>query len=82
MITDQEIALSCIELAAEEYRVPVRHIISKKRAPNVAQARRAAMFDTRMNTNLTLREIGQCFGGKSAWCVSNAITQFGGTNKQ
>ncbi len=53
-----------IETVAEHYRMPVEHIISKKRNANIVKPRHVAMYLCRELTETPLNLIGSSFGKK------------------
>ena len=60
---------------ASYYNLTLTDLKTKKRNKNIVAARQIAMFITRELTNLSLPEIGQCFGGKDHTTVLYAYNK-------
>ncbi|MFA5355065.1 MAG: chromosomal replication initiator protein DnaA, partial [Thermodesulfovibrionales bacterium] len=62
---DKPITVELIQKAVGEYfGVKTQDIKAKKRTKEIANARQIAMYLTKLHTQLSLSEIGRCFGGK------------------
>ncbi|RMG75324.1 MAG: chromosomal replication initiator protein DnaA [Nitrospirae bacterium] len=64
-----------MKVVAEEYRVKVNDLKSKKRTKEIAIPRQIAMFLSRELTDLSLQDIGKHFGGKDHATVLYACKQ-------
>ena len=62
-----------IEEAAKYYSLPVEEIKSERRTRNTALARQISMYLIRMLTNLSLKDIGEIFGGRDHTTVLSSI---------
>ncbi len=73
---DKPITVELIQKAVCEYfGMKVQELKTKKRTKEVANARQMAMYLTRQHTQLSLSEIGGCFGGKDHATVIYACKQ-------
>ncbi len=73
---DKPITVELIQKAVCEYfGMKVQELKTKKRTKEVANARQMAMYLTRQHTQLSLSEIGRCFGGKDHATVIYACKQ-------
>lgn len=59
-------------LVATEYKIPVREMVSQRRARKVARPRQIAMFLARETTPLSLPNIGRLFGWRDHTTVMHA----------
>jgi len=62
-----------IETTADEFGVPTPDIKGGRRTKQLALARQVAMYLLRRKLNLSLKEIGFCFGGRDHTTVMHAI---------
>ncbi len=73
---DKPITVELIQKAVGEYfGVKTQDIKAKKRTKEIANARQIAMYLTKLHTQLSLSEIGRCFGGKDHATVIYACKQ-------
>lgn len=66
-----------IRLVAKEFGITVAEIKSKRRTKEVALARQLAMYLLRNQLGLSLKEVGECFGGKDHTTVIHACERVG-----
>jgi len=62
---DQERSISLlliVQRVVEEFRVPIEHVMSRRRTASIAWPRQIAMALARRHTNASLMEIGAYFG--------------------
>jgi chromosomal replication initiator protein len=62
-----------IAATAEAFGIPVADIKSPRRTKQLALARQVAMYLLRKTLNMSLKEIGYCFGGKDHTTVMHAV---------
>ncbi|HDR00262.1 MAG TPA: chromosomal replication initiator protein DnaA [candidate division WOR-3 bacterium] len=62
-----------IAATADEFGIPVSDIKSVRRTKQLALARQVAMYLLRKKLNLSLKEVGYCFGGKDHTTVMHAV---------
>lgn len=73
---DKPITVETIQKAVCEYfGMKVQELKTKKRTKEVANARQIAMYIAKQHTQLSLSEIGRCFGGKDHATVIYACRQ-------
>ncbi|WP_333653919.1 chromosomal replication initiator protein DnaA [Dissulfurispira sp.] len=73
---DKPITVETIQKAVCEYfGMKVQELKTKKRTKEVANARQIAMYIAKQHTQLSLSEIGRCFGGKDHATVIYACKQ-------
>jgi chromosomal replication initiator protein len=73
---DKPITIETIQKAVCEYfGVKAQELKTKKRTKEVANARQIAMYIAKQHTQLSLSEIGRCFGGKDHATVIYACKQ-------
>lgn len=73
---DKPITVETIQKAVSEYfGIKTQELKTKKRTKEVANARQIAMYIAKQHTNLSLSEIGRCFGGKDHATVIYACKQ-------
>jgi chromosomal replication initiator protein len=72
---NREISIDYIQKVVSEYfEIPVEKLKEKTRKREVVQARQISMFFAKRYTNLSLKAIGQHFGGRDHSTVIHAIT--------
>ena len=64
-----------IETVAEHYRIPVEHIVSKKRNANIVRPRHVAMYICHELTEVPLNLIGSSFGKRDHSTVVHACNK-------
>lgn len=64
-----------IETVAEHYRIPIEHIISKKRNANIVRPRHVAMYICHELTDVPLNLIGSSFGKRDHSTVVHACNK-------
>lgn len=62
-----------ISATAEEFGIPVSDLKSPRRTKQLVLARQVAMYLLRKKLNLSLKEVGYCFGGKDHTTVMHAV---------
>jgi chromosomal replication initiator protein len=73
---DKPITVETIQKAVSEYfGMKAQELKTKKRTKEVANARQIAMYIAKQHTQLSLSEIGKCFGGKDHATVIYACKQ-------
>jgi chromosomal replication initiator protein len=72
-VQDRSVSVSSIQKAVAEYaRVSLSDLLSSKRTRSIARARQLAMALTKELTQLSLKEIGDAFGGRDHTTVLHA----------
>lgn len=64
-----------IETVAEHYRIPIEHIVSKKRNANIVRPRHVAMYICHELTDVPLNLIGSSFGKRDHSTVVHACNK-------
>lgn len=73
---DKPITVEAIQkVVCEYFGMKTQELKTKKRTKEVANARQIAMYIAKQNTQLSLSEIGRCFGGKDHATVIYACKQ-------
>ncbi len=73
---DKVITVDTIQKAVSEYfGIKIQDIKARKRTKEVANARQIAMYISKQLTQLSLSEIGRCFGGKDHATIIYACNQ-------
>ncbi len=72
-VQDRSVSVSSIQKSVAEYtRISLSDLLSVKRTRSIARARQLAMALTKELTNLSLKEIGEAFGGRDHTTVLHA----------
>ncbi len=72
-VQDRSVSVSSIQKSVAEYtRISLSDLLSAKRTRSIARARQLAMALTKELTNLSLKEIGEAFGGRDHTTVLHA----------
>ncbi len=72
-IQDRQVSIENIQRAtAEYYKIKISDILSKRRSRMIARPRQMAMYLAKVNTNHSLPEIGEAFGGRDHTTVLHA----------
>jgi chromosomal replication initiator protein len=72
-VQDRSVSVSSIQKAVAEYaRVSLSDLLSAKRTRSIARARQLAMALTKELTQLSLKEIGEAYGGRDHTTVLHA----------
>jgi chromosomal replication initiator protein len=72
-VQDRSVSVSSIQKATAEYaRVSLSDMLSAKRTRSIARARQLAMALTKELTTMSLKEIGEAFGGRDHTTVLHA----------
>jgi chromosomal replication initiator protein len=72
-IQDRQVSIENIQkTVAEYYKIKISDLLSKRRSRTIARPRQMAMFLAKANTNHSLPEIGDAFGGRDHTTVLHA----------
>lgn len=71
-----------IEEVGKFYNISADEIKGQSRNKDIALARQVAMYETRRMTSLSLKEIGQAFGGRDHTTVMNSLKRIESTIKE
>ena len=65
------------QVVAKHFKVPPEVLVGRKRTSQIALPRQVAMYITRMLTNMSLADIGACFGKRDHTTVIHACDKVG-----
>jgi chromosomal replication initiator protein len=72
-IQDRQVSIENIQrTTAEYYKIKISDLLSKRRSRTIARPRQMAMYLAKVNTNHSLPEIGEAFGGRDHTTVLHA----------
>ena len=72
-IQDRQVSIDNIQkTVAEYYKIKIADLLSKRRSRTIARPRQMAMYLAKANTNHSLPEIGDAFGGRDHTTVLHA----------
>jgi chromosomal replication initiator protein len=72
-IQDRQVSIENIQrTTAEYYKIKISDLLSKRRSRTIARPRQMAMYLAKANTNHSLPEIGDAFGGRDHTTVLHA----------
>jgi chromosomal replication initiator protein len=72
-IQDRQVTIEAIQrTTAEYYKIKISDLLSKRRSRTIARPRQMAMYLAKVNTNHSLPEIGEAFGGRDHTTVLHA----------